>query len=498
MGLVKYFKPPFRSKGKDFCTVFCLIDDAQSASYLPCNLFNPYKEKLPIISCCGELLMVKGLAIKTFQNALQGVGHESSLVGLFPVDLTSPPSMIGDWYNMKGSEIGKLQQLRQWATTVDLPLLLNSRLEELTEANYCSTVCVVVAVHRAHSGNSGVVLTVTDGTVPRHPLATDICHLEVVSNDPVLQYLYHGLTSTVVVSTVSQPQVAAGEVVQLVNICMVKKSERMVYSSFPTGCAKDQEKELVMDLMVQDHKYYQGALKVLPKDSSVTSSFKKSLPMPEGPHPSWRPECSLSKLSTKVLCDFSGVATLKDIQSTAAYVGSVHVIDVQVVGVGRSVCSKVEDMSQLRCPKCMTLYLTPQPQNDDYHQLFDAGDFCVCCCHLQEGEVTEKVDLRYMFAFSLLVADHTAKQELMVSGSEGNTFLHQPPTNMYSDVVARNSMLGLIYQMTGGNDPFHHVPLDNLFSLLRPTLRLGVTVINSYTGQRRYKITDTTLLYGCE
>lgn len=507
IGIVKYFKPPFRSRGNDYCTVFSVIDDSQDGG-LSCILFNPNKDCLPIICCSGEVLMIKGLTIQTYQTALQGMGHENSLVGLFPIDLSlPPPETIGIWYTMKDVEKSRLQQLRKWAAASALPLLINSKLEEISVANYCSTLCVVVAVHRAPTGSRGVVLTVTDGTVPKYRLATDTSSLEILSNDPVFHYMYQGLTGTVVVSTASQPQVKAGDAVQLVNLCMAKKFERIVSPHSAMHRTENPEVEEVMELVIEDHPSYQGALIVHPRDSTVACSFKSEIALPEGPHPAWRPARSLSRLCTQVLCDKSELSTLKQIRSTAA-VGSMHVVDVKVVGVGRSVCSKLEDMSQLRCPKCMTLYITPRPQTEKYHQLLSAGDLCVCCCEEDVGEdeeveddgggeetIEEGVVLCFMYAFTLLVEDHSARLELAVSGLEGSKFLHQqPPANFYSDLPARDALLALMYQVTGGNDPFHHVPLDPRFSQPRPTLRLCIAVAISYSGQRMYKITDTILL----
>ena len=433
--------------------------------------------------------MIKGLSINTFQTALQGVGHENCLVGLFSIDLTLPsPETIGNWYTMKAMEKSRLYQLKKWVATTELSLLINSKLEEISVANYCSTLCMVVAVHRAPTGSRGVVLTVTDGTVPRYPLAIDTSSLEVLDNKPDLHYKYQGITSTVVVSTASQPHVNAGDVAQLLNLCMVKMFDRTILSQ-----SQNTEVEEVMELVIEDHPSFQGALKVQHSDSTVARSFKSKMAVTEGPHPSWR---SVSRLTTKVLHDESELATLKHIQSTAL-VGSMHVVKVRVVGIGRSVCSKLEDMSQLRCTRCKTLYLTPQPQTENYRQLLCAGDLCVCCCPEDGGEedvVEEDVTLCFMYAFTLLVVDDTAQLELAVSGSEGRKFLNQEPANLYSDLHAKDALLSLMYQMTGGNDPFHHVPLDPRFSHPRLPLRLGVTVDTSYTGKQLYKLTNTILL----
>ncbi len=67
MGVVKYFKPPMRSKGRDCFTVLYVIDKSTSdSSGLTCVIFNFVREMLPVVCACGEVVMVKGLSINTF------------------------------------------------------------------------------------------------------------------------------------------------------------------------------------------------------------------------------------------------------------------------------------------------------------------------------------------------------------------------------------------------------------------------------------------------
>jgi len=185
----------------------------------------------------------------------------------------------------------------------------------------------------------------------------------------------------------------------------------------------------------------------------------------------------------------AGKTTLARLQLAEVEVGSTHTVTVQVIGLGRGAQSSLEDMTQLRCPACMTLYLMPRPSMLDYDDLVTAGDPCVCCGEEGEGGVA----LCYMYAFSLLVVDHTGQLEVAVSGPEGGKFMLQAAVNLYSDLSAREYLLDLLYVLTGGNDPFHHVPLDPHFSQPRPSIDMCVTVMKSGSGQRRYRVTKTEL-----
>lgn len=148
MGVVKYFKPPVKSRGKDCYTVLYIIDNSTTdSSGLTCIIFNPVREMLPVVCTCGEVVLIKGLSINNFDGARQAKGHEHTLVGVFPLDIKCPPpDMIGNFYAMKTHEKARLQDLQSWAATRSVPMLINSKIEELSLSSYCSCVCLVLAV----------------------------------------------------------------------------------------------------------------------------------------------------------------------------------------------------------------------------------------------------------------------------------------------------------------------------------------------------------------
>lgn len=481
VGIIKYFKPPSASKGQDCYTVLNLVDETQHSPCMPCVLFNPLMDKLPIASHPGEVVMIKGLIINKFQGHLQGRGHERSLVGLFPADPARPvPDKIGDWYYLKEFEKKRIEQLTRWASK-ESPFLLNSKLEELTFSNYCCTLCLVVTVGQDSRG--AMVLAVCDGTVPRSPMA-EIGPLTVLSHNTTLHHAYRELTSTVTVSVSFRPQVEAGDVVQLVNVHMAR-CER------PKATGSD-----LMELVVQDHPHYQGAVSIFPEDSAVVAKFRSMLPQPEeassidgsGPVPSG--SGPVPQLSTVIDCENSQHSTLAEI--AAAPVGSVHVAEVCIVDVVRRVCTRVEDLCQLRCTGCKSLYMTPRPQAQDSAQLLTAGDNCVCCCTDTQLEPNK---LEFMYAFTLLITDSATQMEVALSGVEANRFFSQlemRPTNLYTDSQARHTHLDLLHRMVGGSsDPFQDTPLDSTHQ--RPLLSLCIAVFVSSTGNRRFKITNTQL-----
>lgn len=464
MGLLKYFKPPTASTGKDHYTVLCLIDETQSSCGIACVIFNPHKLKLPVPVAPGDVVLIKGLCINTFQGNLQGRGHENSLVGIFPSEPMVPvPEMIGDWYSLNAGEKRRLQELRAWMAA-EQALLLNSRLEELTCSNYCSTVCVVVRV--SVNRHNTLFLSVCDGTKPRSTVA-DPGPLTTLTSSPSLERLYLEQSSTVLVATVFRPNVVAGDVVQLVNLCMVG------------GQGSD-----FVELVVRDNPHYPGVVHVLPAENKTVLKFRSSLPMPASPSaPVQR------HLSTLIDCADSQHATLAALQ--AAPVGTVRVVEVQVMGLGKEVCPQLEDICQLRCSGCKSRYLTPHPQDPDFQQLLTAGDLCVCC---STDDVLEPHRLQFMYAFTLLVTDQHSQVEVAVSGDEGKRFfseLELQAVNLYVDAEARDSHLNTLKEMTGGVcDLFATSPAPLYHP---PSLNLCIAVFISCTNKRMYKVVNTRL-----
>lgn len=486
VGVLKYFKPPTPSKGQDCFTVLSLVDESQHATPLSCVIFNPQKSRLPVAGRPGEIVLIKGLVINSFQGSLQARGHENSLVGIFSPDPSSPPPQkIGDWYMLKDAEKSRVQQLRAWAAR-ESPFLLNSKLEELTCDNFCVTLCQVLCVGMGRAGN--MQLAVCDGTQTKVPASTPELPPTVLSQVPSLLQGYQGLAATVHLPASFKHQVIAGDVVQLVNLRMIR-SERFPPSRDHAGLPSE-----VMELVIGEHPY-RGNIEILPGDSPAVARFKATLPeakaAPLPPSPPSVPVDSSRplQLSTVICCEDSKHASLTEIRE--APVGSVHVAEVQVLGLGSGVCKTLEDICQLRCSGCKTRYLTPRPQDPDHHDLMTSGDMCVCC---SPDELHEPNTLRFMYGFTLVITDRRTQMEVAVSGVEGEKFLSQmqaSPANLYVDRGAWQRHRDLLQRMTGGGDPFEVSSLDS--APHRPSLNLCILVFLSVTNKRGYKIVNTNL-----
>ena len=201
-GIVKHYKPPAKSKGRDYYTVIHLVDESSPLVGITCVIFNPSKSKLAVMGSIGSVAIIKGLRIESNRETgnLQVLGHEHTLVGVFSGDATvALPDQIGSWYELKAREKKRLEELRQWSTK-EGPLLLSTKLEEILSGHFFNMVCVVAAMAVVEECRLAV-LSVVDGT-----MATVACNQLDVDNtrhewifdaDPELFYKYRSFIQDV-------------------------------------------------------------------------------------------------------------------------------------------------------------------------------------------------------------------------------------------------------------------------------------------------------------
>ncbi len=488
IGILKYFKLPMASKGRDHYTALCIVDESQCSAGLPCIIFNPLKDLLPVTSSPGEVVLIKGLTTSIYQGNLQGRGHEHTLVGVFPGDPTAPvPQMIGDFYNLKDWERNRVKQLRDWAAK-DRPFLINSKLEELTPFNFCSTVCLVVRV--AVGQDNAMLLTVYDGTTPRCIISDPRGAVTVLSHSPALQELYQDFTSTVTLAPALHSQVVTGDIVQLVNLTLLRGHQP------PRNTDLSGE---AMELVLQDSPQGRGSINILPNDDPAVKQYKDQLPKPDRPPPPTSSAAGFTfpayrQLST--VMSFTGregqPATLTLAQLRRAEVGSMYVTEVKVMGINREMCETFESICQLRCTGCKSLYQTPNPQDPEFSQLMSTGDVCV---HCSTEDVCEPNLLQFMYGFTMLVSDHSSQVEVAVSGDEGRRFFSQlrlVPANLHVDEGTRACHWKVLCRLAGSTTTPFHLPNSGMGSD-GPSIKLCLSVYTSYTGNRRYRIINTSL-----
>lgn len=78
-GIVKFFKSPRKSKGRDYCLTLSLVDDSfqNTDKSFVCNIFCPIEDELPLVKSVGDILRLDGISVSRFRGEIQGKGTSS-------------------------------------------------------------------------------------------------------------------------------------------------------------------------------------------------------------------------------------------------------------------------------------------------------------------------------------------------------------------------------------------------------------------------------------
>ncbi|XP_014680290.1 PREDICTED: protection of telomeres protein 1-like, partial [Priapulus caudatus] len=127
-GVVKYYKPPQRSRGSDVHMMLSLVDPSCiDAGKLKCSLFCQNEEALPKVTEVGQIVRMHrvktpcvSLQISMFNHNVQaqtGVGF-ACLVFTSGVDTPVVPETGSQTYTLGDADKEKVKQLRRWYADV--------------------------------------------------------------------------------------------------------------------------------------------------------------------------------------------------------------------------------------------------------------------------------------------------------------------------------------------------------------------------------------------
>ncbi len=462
IGLVKFYKPPSESRGRDCYIIIHVVDESSPSTGITCLIFNPSKEKLANMGRVGAVAIVKGVRIETQRDStanLQAFGHEHTLVGVFAgAESNVIPNRIGTWYDLTSAEKRRIEELRLWSKR-EGPLLLSSQLEEVTPGHYFNTVCQVAAMAVLQEQRCAV-LSVVDGTSSKMPLRelnlTKFKQNWEIDSVPDIYYAYHLLTHDVWISNIAQLDVEAGDVVNMINVYSFQYPPRQ---SVQGGV-------MVMDPPQVELRLFdrEGSIVRLEEDSREETKFKESLPAIHGVFPLWRTpdQSDFDDEAEGVVCtivdDSAPQATLEEIKNSEN--GSAFLAEVEV---------------KLIKPGALDDIISHDP-------------VCPSCGVGREGEVQDEngrnnpqclkdgATLRYELTFSLLLSDESGQLEVEVNSTESRRLLSKiiAPGDLAPNQETKEKVSDVFYKLTGGNDPFFAVPTDPRYHYTRPTFQCGI------------------------
>uniref|UniRef100_A0A5F8GHC2 Protection of telomeres protein 1 n=1 Tax=Monodelphis domestica TaxID=13616 RepID=A0A5F8GHC2_MONDO len=166
-GAVKFFKPPYQSRGTDYCSVVIIMD--QSNAKLTCMLFSVNLDTLPVIYKIGDIVRFHRLKIQQYKNEIQGVTTVGFSSLTFEGTLGTPviPRTSSKIYTFTTDDQKTVEALRIWAANHISSSGTLIKLSDIKAMQYFDLTCQLVG--KAEVDGSSVLLKVWDGTKPPFP-----------------------------------------------------------------------------------------------------------------------------------------------------------------------------------------------------------------------------------------------------------------------------------------------------------------------------------------
>ncbi|XP_058719222.1 protection of telomeres protein 1-like isoform X2 [Poecile atricapillus] len=166
-GIVKFFKPPYISKGTDYCSVVTLVDPSNVK--LTCNLFNGNVDFLPKIYKVGDIVRFHRIKIREYNGQMQGInsGGFASLTFDGTVGAPVVPRASSRDYTFLDEERKTIEELRIWAASNISISGSATKLSGVEPMLFFDLTCQLVG--KAKVDGSSFLLKVWDGTKCPYP-----------------------------------------------------------------------------------------------------------------------------------------------------------------------------------------------------------------------------------------------------------------------------------------------------------------------------------------
>lgn len=174
-GIVKLFKPAWKCRGTDMCSVLVLMDPTVSESCgLECVSFQPSVSRLPNVQKVGDIVRLHRIKITQYQGRLQGKSSRGFAAVVFDRDADLPVTaeiarVSSSTFTLTQGDIDTVESLKHWRERQPLlfPQTNFVTVAQINQDSYFELVCQVVGVAMHHTLDC-VVLFVTDGTKPQY------------------------------------------------------------------------------------------------------------------------------------------------------------------------------------------------------------------------------------------------------------------------------------------------------------------------------------------
>ncbi|XP_065411606.1 protection of telomeres protein 1 isoform X3 [Chrysemys picta bellii] len=224
-GAVKFFKPPYISKGTDYCSVVTIVD--QSNVKLTCTLFNGNLDALPKIYKIGDIVRFhrikaqrtnhtehlsglglqlditttgnKAKKIREYNKQMQGITGIGFASLTFDGTVGAPivPRTSSKSYSFTEEEQKTIEELRTWAASNLSVCGPTAKLSDVQPMLFFDLTCQLVG--KAEVDGSSFLLKVWDGTKCPHPSWKVLVEESDLEGDKVLIHQLRNLIVDILV-----------------------------------------------------------------------------------------------------------------------------------------------------------------------------------------------------------------------------------------------------------------------------------------------------------
>ncbi|XP_017373037.1 protection of telomeres protein 1 isoform X1 [Cebus imitator] len=266
-GVVKFFKPPYLSKGTDYCTVVTIVD--QTNVKLTCLLFSGNYEALPIIYKNGDIVRFHRLKIQVYKKETQGITSPGFASLTFEGTLGAPiiPRTSSKYFNFTTEDHKMVEALRVWASTHMSPSWTLLKLCDVQPMQYFDLTCQLLG--KAEVDGASFLLKVWDGTRTPFPSWRVLIQDLVLEGDLSHIHRLQNLTVDILVYD---------NHVQVAKFLKVGSFLR-IYSLHTKLQSMNSENQTMLSLEFHLHggTSYGRGIRVLPESNSDVEQLKKDL-----------------------------------------------------------------------------------------------------------------------------------------------------------------------------------------------------------------------------
>ncbi|XP_055663924.1 protection of telomeres protein 1 isoform X1 [Falco peregrinus] len=196
-GIVKFFKPPYVSKGTDYCSVVTLVDPSNVK--LTCTLFNGNLDSLPKIYKVGDIVRFHRIKIREYNGQMQGITSVGFSSLTFDGNVGAPvvPRASSKAYTFMDEDLKIIEELRVWAASnlsISGPA---AKLSGVQPMLFFDLTCQLVG--KAQVDGSSFLLKVWDGTKCPYPTWKVPVEAKDLEGDKVLLQQLRNLTVDILV-----------------------------------------------------------------------------------------------------------------------------------------------------------------------------------------------------------------------------------------------------------------------------------------------------------